>query len=94
MQIYQIKGFKGLLAFILAVVGVAILSVLLPSFIAQVFWNAIVFEGLGGPEIGLLQGALLWSASLILFKLVANPQISFQFKKMKDPNDRDQHHGS
>ncbi len=94
MQIYQVKGFKGALAFGLAVVGVAILSVLLPSFLAQVFWNAIVFEGFSGPEIGLLQGALLWAAVLILFKLIANPQISFQFKKMNDHNDSDHHLGS
>lgn len=94
MQIYQIKGFKGALTFALAAIGVAILSVLLPSFLAQVFWNAIVFEGFNGPEIGLIQGALLWCISLILFKLIANPQVSFQFKKMNDPNDTDQHSGS
>ena len=90
MQVYEIKGFTGLLSFILAVLALVVLLVIVPAFVMQVFWNAIVFEGLGGPAMSLLQGGLLWAECLILFKLVANPQISFQFKKVNDtPPDAD-----
>lgn len=88
MQVFQIKGLSGLIVFILAVLGLLALLMLLPSAFLMVFWNAVVFEGFEGPQIGLFQGMLLWVATLILIKLVMNPQISFQFKKVSDPDDK------
>ena len=88
MQVFQIKGLTGLIVFILAVLGLLALFIALPSAFLMVFWNAVVFEGFEGPQIGLLQGMLLWAAALISLKLVMNPQVSFQFKKVSDPNDK------
>ena len=91
MQVFQIKGFSGLMMFILAVISVMILLILLPATFTMVFWNAVVFEGLAGPQIGLFQGMLLWIAIVLLLKLIINPQISFQFKHVSDPADIDKH---
>ncbi len=88
MQVFQIKGLSGLIVFILAMLGLLALFIALPSAFLMVFWNAVVFEGFEGPQIGLFQGMLLWAAVLISLKLVMNPQISFQFKKVSDPNDK------
>jgi hypothetical protein len=93
MQVFQIKGLSGLLMFILAVAGLLALFLLLPGAFMMVFWNAVVFEGFYGPEIGLIQGLLLWGVALLFIKLVMNPQISFQFRKVSDPKDIDKHLG-
>ena len=91
MQVFQIKGLSGLVMFVLALTGVFLLSIMLPSSFMMVLWNAVVFEGFSGPEITLGQGLLLWVAVLILIKLFLNPQISFHFKKMEGSEDMDQH---
>ena len=85
MKVYEIKGLSGLLAFLGSVLLTLALVLLLPSAFMMVLWNAMIFELFSGPEIGLAQGLLLWLASAIVFKLIFNPQIEFEFKKMDRP---------
>lgn len=85
MKVFEIKGIAGLLVFLGSVLLTLALVLIIPAAFMMVLWNAMVFELLGGPEIGLLQGMLLWVATAIVFKLVFNPQIEFEFKKMDHP---------
>ncbi len=93
MQLFQIKGFRGLAMFLLSMAALLCVFVLLPASFMMVLWNAVVLEGFHGPSIGMVQGALLWAATLIVLKLVLNPQISFEFKKVSNPKDIDKHLG-
>ncbi len=87
MQVFQIKGIKGFLLLFVALVGLSALLFMVPSALMMVFWNALVFEGLRGPEINFLHGLLLWVACLLVLKLVLNPQVNFQFRQITDPAD-------
>lgn len=91
MKIFQIKGFSGLCAVVAAVIGVAAVAIALPTSFMLVLWNALIFEGLGGPEIGILQALLLWLATLIMLKLIFKPQFTLQFKKVVDPKEIEKH---
>jgi hypothetical protein len=85
MKVVQFKGMSGIMvlvaAFLLGFLGL----VLFPSAFVQVLWNAIIFEGFLGPEINLGQGALLWSAIIMLAMVVFQPEFSFQVVKDKAP---------
>jgi hypothetical protein len=81
MRVFYIKGFSGLMMFLLAAIGLLALVVALPTSFMMVLWNALIFEGLGGPEIDMGQALILWGAVMVLIKLIANPQISFQFRR-------------
>lgn len=85
MHVFHIKGFSGVLVFLLAFVSVLALFLLLPATFMMVLWNALVFEGLKGPEFDLYQGFLLWGILLVLIKLIFKPEIQFQFQK-HDPS--------
>ena len=90
MHVFQIKGFSGLLMFGVALLLTALLVLVLPALFMMTLWNAVVFEGFSGPEVGASQGLLLWMMTLVLFKLVFRPEISFQFHQVNDPPDLDQ----
>jgi len=87
MHVFQIKGFSGLLAFGVALVLTAILVFVLPALFMMTLWNAIVLEGLQGPEITLSQGLVLWMIALVAFKLIFRPEIRFQWQQINDPSD-------
>lgn len=89
MKVYYLNGFSGLLMILLAVVGVLALAFALPSAFMMVLWNALVFEGFSGPAIGFWQGSILWLIALLLFKLIFKPEISLEFKKVRDPKEVD-----
>lgn len=91
MRVFQIKGFSGFLMFFLAMLGVVSVFILLPTAFVMVFWNALVFETMRGPEINLGQAALLWAALLLTLYLVLKPQFSLQFKRVSDPADIERH---
>lgn len=86
MNMIEIKGFKGWVMFLLSALASIALAIGLPSAFMMTLWNAVVFEGFRGPEIGFLQGVLLWIAAGIAFKLIANPEIVVEFHKMDDTN--------
>jgi hypothetical protein len=89
MHIFQLKGFKSYLAFLTAVLLLVASVLALPAFLMQITWNAIILETFNGPEISLIQGFLLWGIMLILFKLLFNPEINFEFKALS-PSQFDQ----
>jgi len=90
MHVFQIRGFSGLMWLVLALVAAVALAVLLPASFMWVLWNAVVFEGFKGPEIGFGQGILLWGFMLVALKLILNPEIKLQFQRMpaSSPNAR------
>ncbi len=87
MRVFQVKGFTGALLLILGVIGIFAVAVALPSTFMMVLWNALIFEGLEGPEITLLQGFLLWAMVLIILNLILKPQISFQVHRATELRD-------
>ena len=87
MHVFQIKGFQGLLMFMLALAAAALILFVIPTGFMMVLWNAVVFEGLRGPEIGFTQGLLLWLMVMITIKLVFKPEIEFQMTNVSDPSE-------
>jgi hypothetical protein len=81
MHVFHIKGFSGILLLILAIVSAIALFLLLPATFMMVLWNALIFEGIKGPEINLYQGFLIWGIVLVMVKLVFKPEIQLQFQK-------------
>ncbi|MGE0200715.1 MAG: hypothetical protein AB7P76_07090 [Candidatus Melainabacteria bacterium] len=88
MHVFQFKGFSGLMMFMLAVFSTLVVAFVLPTAFTTVTWNAIVFEGFGGPEIAFSQGFILWMAILVLLKIIFKPQ--FQFRRVNDPAEFEQ----
>lgn len=81
MRVFHIKGFQGLFLLLLAVLAVLAVVVALPASFMMVLWNALVFEGLRGPEIDFVQGLLLWGIVAIALKLIFKPEIQLQFQQ-------------
>ncbi|MEM0951801.1 MAG: hypothetical protein AAGI66_06630 [Cyanobacteria bacterium P01_H01_bin.74] len=87
MHVFQIKGFSGFLALLFAILLTILLLFALPTAFMMVLWNALIYESFKlGPEINYYQGFLLWALFLIVFKLVFNPEIHFQFDALDNPN--------
>lgn len=75
-----IEGWKGWALFSTALLAAAGVVVALPSMLAMVVWNALVFETFGGPQIQFYQGVLLWLMALLTIQLVFRPGfISFEW---------------
>lgn len=89
MRVFHIKGFSGLMMFLVAILGVLSLTVFLPTAFIMVLWNATVFEGLSGPQINLGQALLLWMATFIMLVILLQPQVQLQFKRVSSPADLD-----
>ncbi len=87
MKIYEIKGLSGLFTFLVGLIATLAIVVALPSAFLMVLWNAVAFEGFGGPEIALHQGLLLWLMALLTFKIIFKPEIVFELKSMDDGDD-------
>lgn len=82
MHVFQIRGLSGLLLIIGAALVATLLLLALPAGFMMVLWNALVYEGLKGPEIDLYQGILLWGAVMVALKLIFKPEIKLQFQSM------------
>lgn len=89
MQVFEVKGFTGFVKLVAAIVGVLFVFIALPSLFLMVAWNAIVFEGFQGPLIDWYQGVLLWLIMAVAFKVIFNPEIHLEFKKIDDPKNLD-----
>ena len=87
MHVFHIKGFQGLLMFALALIAIAVVVFALPAAFMMTLWNATVFEGLQGPEFNFTQGLILWLMTLIVLKLIFNPEIQLQMTNVSDPSD-------
>lgn len=81
MHVFQIKGLSGLIMLTLALISGLLIILALPSVFMMVLWNALIFEGLRGPEISLYQGFLLWGMMLICLKLIFQPEVHMQLMR-------------
>jgi|GEM_PF-3353865 len=81
MHVFQIKGLSGLIMLALALISGVLIILALPSVFMMVLWNALIFEGLRGPEINLYQGFLLWGLMLICLKLIFKPELHMQLMR-------------
>jgi hypothetical protein len=88
MHVFQIKGLSGLIMLALALISGLLIIFALPSVFMLVLWNALIFEGLRGPEINLYQGFLLWGMMLICLKLIFQPEVHMQL--MREQSDSSQ----
>jgi hypothetical protein len=82
MHVFHIRGFSGILMVLLAVLAAIVILFLLPASFMMVLWNALVFEGLRGPEIDIYQGFLLWGAVMVMIKLIFKPEIKLELQQL------------
>ncbi|MDX2083870.1 MAG: hypothetical protein SFZ03_00590 [Candidatus Melainabacteria bacterium] len=85
MHMVEIKGFTGILKLLAILLVLLATVVALPAFLMMVLWNALVYETLGGPVVGWLQGGLLWSMLLVVLYLIFQPEISLQVYSADGP---------
>jgi hypothetical protein len=83
MHVFHIRGISGLLVLLLAIVAALVVFLLLPAVFMMVLWNALVYEGFQGPQIGLSEGFLLWGMVAVLIQLIFKPKIQLQFQSVK-----------
>lgn len=81
MHVFHIRGFSSLVILLLAIVAAVAILVALPASFMMVLWNALVYEGLKGPEINILQGFLLWGAVAVTLKVIFKPEIKIQIQQ-------------
>ncbi len=87
MKTFEIKGFWGFVLFAIVAIVAVSLAVAVPITMTWVSWNALVFELFQGPEIAFWQAALLTTIIAVSLKIIFQPQISFQVKRVKSPED-------
>lgn len=75
MQRFEFSGWLGFLILIVSTLSVLFLTLILPSMVATALWNAIIYETLGGPVIGLQQGFLLWAMVGVVLYGIFRPSI-------------------
>ncbi len=91
MHVFHIKGFSGITVFALAILLALSVVLLLPATFMMVLWNAFVYELFKGPEINVWQGFLIWGITLIVIKLVFNPEIALKFQRDPFPETHGTH---
>jgi hypothetical protein len=82
MKAVEIRGFFGMVLFIAMALGTLILAITIPSTVTWVTWNAIIGELFRGPMIHFWQAIILTTIIGIVVKLIFQPQINFQFKRV------------
>ena len=85
MHVFQFQGLTGLLLLLGIFLVVLFTVTVLPTLVMTALWNAVVFGLLGGPEIALGQGALLWA--VVALGLYAWWQPDFALKFADDDGD-------
>ena len=75
MQRFEFSGWLGFLILIVSTLSVLFLTLILPSMVATALWNALIYETLGGPVIGLQQGFLLWAMVGVVLYGIFRPSI-------------------
>jgi hypothetical protein len=81
MQGFKVEGFTGLFLVLAAVLLALFLVAVVPTLVLTALWNALVASTFNGPEIGLLQGALLWSIVALLLYAWHQPEIAIEMRK-------------
>jgi hypothetical protein len=75
MQRLELSGWFGLLIIVGSSLATLFLVLVLPSMVATAVWNALVYETLGGPLMGLQQGFLLWALVCVVLYSIFRPSI-------------------
>jgi hypothetical protein len=75
MQRLELSGWFGLIIIIGSSLATLFLVLVLPSMVATAVWNALVYETLGGPLMGLQQGFLLWALVCVVLYGIFRPSI-------------------
>lgn len=83
MKTFEIKGFWGFVFFTIVGITLLLLIISIPVTFVWVGWNAIVGEVFHGPMIEFWQAAILTAAIAVTCKIIFQPQISVQFKRVK-----------
>lgn len=86
MKIIELKGFKGLLAFVLLMALSFVIMMGLPSLVVWITWNALVGECLHGPMFSFLQAFLLTAILFVLGQIILQPKWQLELRKT-DPSD-------
>jgi hypothetical protein len=89
MKVFEIKGFKGFVLFLLTSVVMLSLMIFLPVSFCWVTWNAVVGEIFHGPMISFWQAILLTAIVGLALYIVFQPEISFQFKRVESSDELD-----
>lgn len=87
MKTFEIKGFWGFVVFGLMSLLMLSVAVTLPVSFVWVAWNAFVGEIFHGPMLTFWEAALLTAIIAVSLKIIFQPQISFQIKRIKGPDD-------
>jgi hypothetical protein len=85
MHAFEFKGFWGFVSFLVLLLLSLTLVLLVPSVLVTVAWNALVFESFKGVPIDLMQGALLWFATLLLLYALLQPEFVFELQAKEEP---------
>lgn len=91
MKTFEIKGFWGFLFFTVVSLVLLAVAIALPISFVWVCWNAVVGEICSGPMIEFWQAAILTAAIGVALYILFQPQISFQVKRVKSPEDLEKH---
>jgi hypothetical protein len=76
MQRVELSGWLGLLIILGSSLAGLFIVLILPSMVATAFWNALVYETLGGPLVGLQQGFLIWAMVCVALYGIFRPTIN------------------
>jgi hypothetical protein len=79
MNRLEFSGWLAFFAMIASTIAVLFIFFLLPSMVATALWNAVVYETLGGPTIGIQQGFLLWAMVCVVLYGIFRPSIQVVF---------------
>ncbi len=89
MRTFEIKGFWGFITFTIFGLLALTVAISLPVSVIWVIWNAIIGEIFHGPMIAFWQAGLLTAIFAIILKIMFQPQISFQVKRVKTSEELD-----
>lgn len=87
MRTFEIKGFWGFVLFTIVSLFLISIAVAIPVSVTWVTWNALVGEVMKGPMIEFWQAAILTAAFGVLFKIVFQPKICLNIKRVKSAED-------
>jgi len=85
MKTIEVKGFWGILAFVIAMLVTVALLLLVPSLVVWVSWNALVGEMMHGPMFSFIQAVLFTAILFVLNQIVFRPQWNLELRKTDSP---------
>lgn len=87
MKIFQINGFRGLIATALIICCLFAGFVLFPGVVAAHLWNKYFVNLLSFPVIDTFQGVLLWLITAISYYIISNGKLPVSFETPENLSD-------